>query len=514
MGSQEADKPRIISLLCDQSTTYGYLNYGTGTPTFMQFDLAGHTLTVGESSGEREIAIASGGKLICMNTGDKQGDIAGTVVVKGTLTIPAENDLKFETVSVKSGGSASLAAGEFGTITVTSGVKLADLLEKYYCFVDASGVAMFTQNETELTNVTVQPCKHEIREVGGKYQCPCDDKVVAASVSKNGTTTPYLEENLQEAFNAVAGGGTIRLLVNGLPAKEGGYDVPGGVTIDLSGTSCEPDCSLNICGEVTIISKGTDYYDNDGVPLTQKATQFKIPITVKSGETLIVPEKYDTGTDNLLSLQGNIVIEDGGKAQLDAKMTESHTETVDRVYGFIYVYDGGEVSISTGKVGGSLVVHNGGTATITDGEYGSLVIGGSDCTVKILNGSFDTIRIDERNQITGNKYQTVGYADFIKLLEEGKAYQKTSGNWISNGVEDSLAGSAFPHKVISNVKVAQAPTFSVAISGEKKHTICGKRREADGEYPRGYDSCSKSYLLSVVSGGYGWHKNENRKCYE
>ena len=46
-------------------------------------------------------------------------------------------------------------------------------------------------------------------------------------------------------------------------------------------------------------------------------------------------------------------------------------------------------------------------------------------------------------------------------------YQKTSGNWISNGVGDPLAGSAFPHKVISNVKVAQAPTFSVAISGEK-----------------------------------------------
>ena len=122
----------------------------------------------------------------------------------------------------QNGGTAELAGGSFGKISVTAGQTLASLLVSGYYFADSTTgkpAALYDADGTaltELTNVTVKPCSHDGSDpvydpAEGVWKCPCGQSTFVANVTKGGATSLYTD--LQEAFKA-ADGGTVKLMKN------------------------------------------------------------------------------------------------------------------------------------------------------------------------------------------------------------------------------------------------------------------------------------------------------------
>ena len=219
-----AGRRPVLKLLADVDSACQVEWYKIGDDG-LTIDLAGHTLTLTTDDNK-----SRSDKMKFLNTSEKPGKVIGTVNVctdsdsgTVTLTIPdTHNDLTIDTLIFKKGGTASLAGGSFGSITIGDDSRantLADLLASGYYFADTTSgepAAMYDTDgsaKTELTNVTVKLCSHDTAICGpdGAWTCFCGKKTFVASITKDDTTTYYAD--MQKAFNA-ADGGTVKLLAN------------------------------------------------------------------------------------------------------------------------------------------------------------------------------------------------------------------------------------------------------------------------------------------------------------
>ncbi len=208
-----------VKLLASTNSTYGY-EWWKDSDDGITIDLAGHDLTLHNNKATGWVKIR--------NTSNTHAKVYGTVNVDrsfgtATLTVPeTDNDLTIDEVKIGTNGSASLAGGSFGKISVKGEKTPASLPAAGYYFAntetgkpaalyDADGNAL-----TELTNVTVMKCSHDGSELvydiaESVWKCPCGQKAFVASVTKDDITTLYTD--LQDAFNA-ADGGTVKLMKN------------------------------------------------------------------------------------------------------------------------------------------------------------------------------------------------------------------------------------------------------------------------------------------------------------
>ena len=445
-----ADWYYTVMLLDDQYTSYNFTTIG------LSVDFNGHTLTMTGNNGHTTSELYSG-PLTFQNTGTTQGHFVGTLRLNayrpsdGKLIIPAGIDLLIDTLEVRS-GIAALSGGTFGTITVSDGNTLTGLLAPGYCYEQDGTIIVPSDSDTTLTNVTVVPCDHtseaveSIDESTGFtiYKCPCGEVTFSASVTKNGNSLYYAD--VQDALDH-ASGGTFRFLSTFPDAQ---VSVPDNVTLDLSGISFysntfNPDSELVINGRATLLSQGITY---DG---TSSPAYFDIPITVRPGGTLIVPEFYNDSEKNQLELPNSITIETGGHAQLDSG-----------VYRWIYVNKDSELDVS----GGSnifLDVNAGGRAVLSGGSYRSLNLNGV-CDVTISGGSFGKIRLYETDVHSAPVRPEVTYVDFFALLVKGSGFLKADGSWLSK--DDIISDPEYLYargKYIENVTVADAPVLDVTV---------------------------------------------------
>ena len=117
-----------ILLLSDQDSSSNFIR------DHMTVDFNGHTMTWTGSYGNTTVSL-SGTGVTFLNTGTSQGHFIGTINLWGSsgsspnLIIPADTNLLIDALEVKE-GTASLAGGTFGTITILNGSALTDLLAR------------------------------------------------------------------------------------------------------------------------------------------------------------------------------------------------------------------------------------------------------------------------------------------------------------------------------------------------------------------------------------------------
>ena len=108
-----------ILLLSDQDSSSNFIR------DHMTVDFNGHTMTWTGSYGNTTVSL-SGTGVTFLNTGTSQGHFIGTINLWGSsgsspnLIIPADTNLLIDALEVKE-GTASLAGGTFGTITILNG---------------------------------------------------------------------------------------------------------------------------------------------------------------------------------------------------------------------------------------------------------------------------------------------------------------------------------------------------------------------------------------------------------
>ena len=230
-----------LELLADteSDSTYEWL---TNDYDGIFIDLAGHTLTLTGDQNKASYWVT------IQNTSDTHAEVRGTVNVyhkdsrSKLVILDTDNNLTIETVKFVDDGTAELAGGSFGKITVPAGKTLASLLVSGYYFADSNSAtdkpaALYDTTGkalTVLTEVTVKPCSHDeaiyVPVDGGAWKCFCGQKTFVASVTKDDTTTLYTD--LQEAFSA-ADGGTVKLMANERGDVTVNTDQP--LTLDLNG---------------------------------------------------------------------------------------------------------------------------------------------------------------------------------------------------------------------------------------------------------------------------------------
>ena len=211
-----------LELLADTESDSSY-EWMTNDYDGIFIDLAGHTLKLTGDQNKASYWVT------IQNTSDTHAEVRGTVNVyhkdsrSKLVILDTDNNLTIETVKFVDDGTAELAGGSFGKITVPTGKPLASLLVSGYYFADSNSTtgapaALYDADGTaltELTNVTVKPCSHNeaiyVPADGGAWKCYCGQKTFVASVTKDDTTTLYTD--LQEAFKA-ADGGTVELMAN------------------------------------------------------------------------------------------------------------------------------------------------------------------------------------------------------------------------------------------------------------------------------------------------------------
>ena len=415
-----------ITLLADAGATNS-VTWWKGSDRGLTIDLAGHDLTLSSNK--------TTGWVTFKNTSDTHANVTGTVNVaapdaivgSATLTVPeTNNDLTIGEVKIGERGTASLAGGSFGTITVPDGKTLASLLADGYCYYVGSenytactgGTATLGEGLSELTNVYVAECDHSGTATvctgsgsSRKWTCPCGEKTFRARVTANGATQ-YCE-TVQAAFDAAADGGTVGLLdFNTAEAQE--ISTGKNLTIELVGSVSPNSLRFRFSGNVTFLSAG----------LNGSSAAFSPFVVVENGGTLTVPEYYDSGTTTANAIRfANIVVQ--GTATLSGgaySMLTVDGGTVNlsgsgvRVNSQLSVQNGGKLNAdgaqidwfnvsgdtSTATVTGSaieqLTVKNGGTATLTNCTVksnsptssgstvngGSLTVNGSDSEIKDL----------------------------------------------------------------------------------------------------------------------------------
>ena len=211
-----------IKVLGDQSTSTAALAYlANGT-----IDLNGYTMTKLNDAQKLSYAYISNCLTFKNTAASPASYLCSYIAVNdtsGRLIIPAvDNNLTISAVVFQDGGTAELAGGSFGKISVTDGQTLASLLVSGYYFADSTTgkpAALYDADGTaltELTNVTVKPCSHDGSDpvydpAEGVWKCPCGQSTFVANVTKGGATSLYTD--LQEAFKA-ADGGTVKLMKN------------------------------------------------------------------------------------------------------------------------------------------------------------------------------------------------------------------------------------------------------------------------------------------------------------
>lgn len=432
-----------ILLLSDQDSSSNFIR------DHMTVDFNGHTMTWTGSYGNTTVSL-SGTGVTFLNTGTSQGHFIGTINLWGSsgsspnLIIPADTNLLIDALEVKE-GTASLAGGTFGTITILNGSALTDLLAPGYCYEQNGQIIVPSDSDTKLTNVSVVPCDHTsaaVTTTSGStiiYKCPCGKVTYTGSVTKDGKTLYYVD--LQDALDH-ASGGTFRFLTPSLNTR---LIVPDNVTIDFTNMSLYHDTSdaeLTIAGRVTLLNLETSH-----------ALIQNIPIVVKSGGTLIVPKDYSASERNQLDLSNgsSITIESGGHAELDSG-----------TYGWIYAYKDSEIHVSDCSTP-VLVMKDGSRAVLTGGSYRSLYLEGI-CDVKISGGSYGRIEIYETDLQSALVRPKVTYADFSALLTNGSGFQKSDGSWLSkNDVTSSPEYMNRKSKYIEDVTAVDAPVQDAAV---------------------------------------------------
>ncbi len=245
-----------LELLADTESDSSY-EWMTNDYDGIVIDLAGHTLTLTGNQNKASYWVT------IQNTSDTHAKVRGTVNVyhkdsKSKLVVlDTDNNLTIEEVKFVKDGTAELAGGSFGKITVPEDRLLASLLVSGYYFADSTSgepAALYDANGnalTTLTNVTVKPCSHNDSELvyvpnedgAWVWKCPCGQKTFVASVTKGEATTLYTD--LQEAFKA-ADGGTVKLMKN---ERDVTVDTDEPFTLDLNG--CEI-YSLTVHSKITI----------------------------------------------------------------------------------------------------------------------------------------------------------------------------------------------------------------------------------------------------------------------
>ena len=267
----------IIWPLCDQTCTQAAMTYD-GSKTI---DLNGFTVTAKDPSGVLFVPYVSYYTMTLQNSAENQGRYVCEylkVYNDGTLAIPAENNnLTISAVLIKSDGNANLAGGSFGKISVEGEKTLAGLLVSGYYFADTTSgepAAMYDADGTaltKLTNVTVQPCRHDtaVCDANGVWKCLCGQNVFVASVTKDGTPTYYTD--LQNAFSA-ADGNTVKLMAN---VQDVTVNTDKPFTFDLNGYNVY---SLTVNNKITI---------KDSATVKGKITEWlKVPSGMTVGELL------------------------------------------------------------------------------------------------------------------------------------------------------------------------------------------------------------------------------------
>lgn len=175
-----------ILLLSDQDSSSNFIR------DHMTVDFNGHTMTWTGSHGNT--ASISGTGVTLQNTGTTRGHFIGTLNFWGSspsLIIPAGANLLIDALEVKE-GTASLAGGTFGTITVSNGNTLNGLLAPGYCYEQNGQIIVPSASDTKLINVSVVPCDHTsaaVTTTSGStiiYKCPCGEVTYTGSVTKDG----------------------------------------------------------------------------------------------------------------------------------------------------------------------------------------------------------------------------------------------------------------------------------------------------------------------------------------
>ncbi len=297
----------------------------------LTIDLAGHTLTLTGNDNK-----ARSDKMKFLNTSDIPGKVVGTVNVYTeadsgnlTLTIPdTHNNLTIGNLMFKKGGTASLAGGGFGSISISEdslAKTLADLLAPGYCYYVGdfdkreNGTPTLGEGLKTLTDVYVAKCNHSgavaiCREDGSSRRWTCCGEVFyQARVTSNGVTHYY--QTIQEAFEAAGDGDTVGIL------EFDQEDLLSGGTIDISQENLTVEIVgrgidvtglyFKVTGKVRFLSAGWDKGK------THYSASFYPPVMVAKDGELTVPEYYDSGNTVKNTIGFTVVtVMPGGKAVL------------------------------------------------------------------------------------------------------------------------------------------------------------------------------------------------------
>ena len=245
-----------LELLADTESDSSY-EWMTNDYDGIFIDLAGHTLKLTGDQNKASYWVT------IQNTSDTHAEVRGTVNVyhkdsrSKLVILDTDNNLTIETVKFVDDGTAELAGGSFGKITVPTGKPLASLLVSGYYFADSNSTtgapaALYDADGnalTELTNVTVRLCSHDeaVYGSGGTWVCPCGQKTFVASITKGEATTYYTD--LQEAFSAADASDTVKLLA----AASGTANINKVFALDLNGYGAE---EINVSAKATIKDSG------------------------------------------------------------------------------------------------------------------------------------------------------------------------------------------------------------------------------------------------------------------
>ena len=299
-GKGRAD---VIQLLHDLESS---INYFTGS--YLDIDLNGCTLTSSENT-----QLTLGAQTIGMiNTGDKPGNYAGTIIVgedaktTASLNVYAENnDFTIDKV-IFSYGRSTLAGGTYGTIEVKNGITLQSLLASGYYFesTEHDMNIILRDSKTSLRNVTVKKCDHDNYEPLTQ-SCFCGQKQYSfLQTGKFGTYYAYFE-TFAEAEQAAD---NYQDMIEACRPISGTVAVTKNVAIDPAGRD-DPLKKNDHLAEAEFEVSGTLRFVHYEDERTIRS------VHVLRGGKLELDPKYTTYDNGPLYIK-TLTVEDGGKAEL------------------------------------------------------------------------------------------------------------------------------------------------------------------------------------------------------
>ncbi len=299
-GKGRAD---VIQLLHDLESS---INYFTGS--YLDIDLNGCTLTSSENT-----QLTLGAQTIGMiNTGDKPGNYAGTIIVgedaktTASLNVYAENnDFTIDKV-IFSYGRSTLAGGTYGTIEVKNGITLQSLLEEGYYFASSEvGNIVLNDSKTRLSNVTVKKCDHDNYEPKTQ-SCNCGKKqYYFLRAEMSGSYHKAYFETFAEAERATD---NYQDMIIACRPISGTVAVTKNVAIDPAGRD-DPLKKNDHLAEAELEVSGTLRFVHYEDERTIRS------VHVLRGGKLELDPKYTTYNNGPLYIK-TLTVEDGGKAEL------------------------------------------------------------------------------------------------------------------------------------------------------------------------------------------------------